>query len=61
VDFTKFVVFFGVNDDPEIFDLLCDSIVRNIRSVRVDDILTIIVNYAYTLAPNTKEIFNAAN
>jgi len=41
--------------------LLCDSIVKNIRSVKVDDILTILVNYAYTLAPNTKDIFNAAN
>lgn len=58
---TKFVVFFGVNDDPEIFDLLCDSILRNIRSIRVDDILTILVNYAYTLAQNSNDIFNAAN
>lgn len=61
MDFTKFVVFFGVNDDPEIFDLMCDSIIKKIRSARVDDILTILVNYAYTLAPNTKDIFNAAN
>ena len=61
MDFTKFVVFVGVNDDPEIFDLLCESIVRNIRSVRVVDILTIIVNYANSLDPNTKDIFNAEN
>ena len=61
MNFTKFVVFFNVNDDPEIFDLLSDAIVKNIRSIGVDDILTIVVNFAYTLAPNSKIIFDSAN
>jgi hypothetical protein len=53
VNFTKFIVFFGVDDDPEIFDLLTDAIIIKMRYVTVDDILTIVTNFAHTLNPNT--------
>ena len=47
----KMVVFFSVDDDPEIYDLLTDSIVLKVRKLKVDDILTVVVNFAHTLNP----------
>ena len=60
VEFSKFIVFFGVDDDPEVFDLLTDAIMRKLRVLKVDDILTILVNFAHTLSPNAKDLFVAA-
>lgn len=51
VEFSKFVVFFGVEEDPEVFDLLLDSFSRSIREMTVDGILTVLVNFAHTLSP----------
>ena len=61
MDFVKFIVFFGVDDDPEIFDLLTDAILIKLRYVNIDDLLTIVVNFAHTLHPNAQTIFDAAN
>jgi hypothetical protein len=61
VEFVKFIVFFGVDDDPEIFDLLTDAIIIKMRYVKVDDILTIVTNFAHTLHPSAQLIFDAAN
>ena len=51
VHLMKMVVFFSVDDDPEIYDLLTDSIVLKVRKLKVDDILTVVVNFAHTLNP----------
>ena len=61
VEFTKFMVFFRADDDPELFDLLADGCNRFLRRMPVDDILTILVNFAHTLNPNAQELFTAAN
>jgi len=61
VEFTKFIVFVGADDDPEIFDILSDEINKSMRRMTVDDILTILVNFAHTLNPNSQELFEAAN
>ena len=60
VDLTKLVVFFRVEDDPEVFDLLQDAILVKIRRLSVDDILTLVVNFAHTLHPGAQLIFDAA-
>ena len=51
VGLMKLVVFFKVDDDPEIFDLLSDAILRKIRRLTVEDVLTVTVNFAHTLNP----------
>lgn len=61
VELSKFVVFFGVDDDPEFFDLLADAVSKKMRYFKVDDILTILVNFAHSLSPNAQELFMAAN
>jgi hypothetical protein len=61
VEFTKFVVFFGADDDPEIFDILLDAILRQLRYLNVDDILTTSVNFAHTLTPHAQDLFNSVN
>ena len=47
------MVFFGIDDDPEIFDYLTDNILKKMRAFTIDDLLTILVNFSYTLNPNT--------
>lgn len=51
VQFSKLVVFFQANDDPEIFDLLSDGIARTLTAMPVEGILTCIVNLAHTGTP----------
>jgi len=60
-ELSKFVVFFGVTDDPEVLDILADYVQRKIRHLQVDDILTILVNFAHTLSPNAQSLFDQAN
>ena len=57
----KMVVFFQVDDDPEIFDLLTDGIVLKVRKLKVEDILTLVVNFAHTLNPGAQLIFDTAS
>ena len=60
-EITKFIVFFNATDDPELLDLVSDAIARQFRTLPVDDILTILVNFAHTLSPNAQDLFNMAN
>jgi len=60
VEFSKFIVFFGV-DDAEVFDLLLDAYARKIRETTVDGILTVLVNLAHTLSPSASQAFKLAN
>lgn len=60
VEFSKFVVFFGV-DDAEVFDLLLDAYARKISRTTVDGILTVLVNLAHTLSPSASQAFKLAN
>jgi hypothetical protein len=61
VEFTKFIVRFGAEDDPEVFDLLAEGIGRALRKMTVEQILTILVNFAHSLNPNAHDLFVAAN
>ena len=61
VEFTKFVTFFGADDDPELFDVLADGISRTMRGMSVDGILTCLVNFAHSTNPNAQELFEVAN
>ena len=61
VEFSKFVVFFGVDDDPEVHELLADAIARKTNMLTVDQILTILVNFAHTLSAESQDVFASAN
>ena len=56
VEFSKFIVYFGV-DDAEVFDLLLEAFSRKIREMPVDGILTVLVNFAHTLSPCASQAF----
>ena len=55
------MVFFGADDDPEVFDYLTDGINRSLRRMDVESILTVLVNFAHSLNPNAQGLFDAAN
>ena len=61
VEFSKFVVFFGVDDDPEVHELLVDAIATRINRLPVEQILTILVNFAHTLSVVSQDVFASAN
>lgn len=61
VNFTKFMVFFKVDEDPELIEILTEQICSKIKYFTVDELLTICANYSHTLSPQTKEIFRVVN
>ena len=61
MEFTKFLLYFKVDDDPEIFELLSDRICRHMTAFKVDELLTVLVNLSQTLSPEVVEVFKLAN
>ena len=55
------MVYFKIDDDPEVYDLLADAIKTNFAHFTTDDILTILVNFSHTLSPETVALFDFAN
>ena len=49
--FTKFMVFFRVDEDPELLEVLCDNIASKMSYFTTDEILSILVNLNHTLSP----------
>jgi hypothetical protein len=60
VGLTKLIVFFKVDHDPEIFDILTDAILVKIRRLTVVDFLDVTINFAHTLHSSSQLIFDAA-
>jgi tagatose-1,6-bisphosphate aldolase len=60
VQFVKFMVFFRVDADPELYEVLSDSIKNNISKLTTDDILTVLVNFSHSLSPETATVFEVA-
>ena len=61
VNFTKFLVFFKVDQDPELYELLSEAICKSIKRLSVDDLLTILANFSHSLSPSSTEIFRVVN
>ena len=61
VNFTKFMVYFKVDEDPELYELLSESICKRIKYFTVDELLTILANLTQSLSPSTKEVFRVVN
>ena len=49
--FTKFLVFFRVDEDPELLEVLCDNIASKMSYFTTEEILSILVNLNHTLSP----------
>ena len=61
MDFTKFMVFFKVDEDPELYELLAEAVSKQGKNFSVDDLLTIMANYTQSLSPQTTEVFRVIN
>ena len=44
MEFTKFLLYFKVDDDPEVYELLCDSVSKKIQYFKIDELLQVLVN-----------------
>ena len=51
VNFTKFILFFKIDEDPELYELLSEAICKKIAHFTCDQLLTMMVNYNQTLSP----------
>ena len=61
VEFVKFLLFFKVDKDPELYELICENICKKIQFFTVDEMLTTVVNLSHTLSPAVHEVFEVAN
>jgi len=61
VNFTKFMIFFKVDEDPELYELLSEAICKSLKRFTVDDLLTILANYSHSLSPSAPEMFRVIN
>lgn len=44
VNFTKLLVFFKIDEDPEMYELVSEVICKNVQRLTVDDLLTALAN-----------------
>lgn len=56
-EFSKFLIFFKVDEDPELVELLCDQVCKRVKDFTVDEHLTILTNLAHTLNPAYEDVF----
>ncbi|CDW91217.1 UNKNOWN [Stylonychia lemnae] len=59
--FVKFAVYFKLESDPELLEILADQVRRSIGRFKTDEILEILVNFSHTLSPECKSLFEIAN
>lgn len=55
------MVFFKVDEDPELNELLTETVCSRIKKFTVDELLTVLANYSHMLSPNTLEMFKMVN
>ena len=61
VGFTKFLIYFRIDHDPELYEILADQIKKNIANFNTDELLTALVNFSHSLNPETTSLFELAN
>ena len=55
------MVFFRVDEDPELIEVLCDNVAGKMSQFTTDEILSILVNLQHTLSPEALQIYLLAN
>jgi hypothetical protein len=58
---TKFVVFFQIDDDPELLTYLIERIKAKMTHFGTEQIIQIIVNIKHTLSPEAMQVVEQAN
>ena len=58
-EFSKFLIFFKVDEDPELVELLCDQVCKRVKDFTIDEHLTILTNLAHTLNPAYEDVFQS--
>ena len=61
MQFTNFLVYFKVDEDPELYEILCNQICKHIQFLKIDQILMILANLSHTLNPSVIEVYKVAN
>ena len=61
MEFVKFLLFFKVDEDPELYELISENICKKIQYFTIDEMLTVLVNLSQTLSPAVHEVFEVAN
>ena len=61
VNFTKFMLYFKVDEDPELYELLSEAICKKIAHFTADQLLTMMVNYNQSLQPSAIELCRVIN
>ena len=55
------LVFFRADEDPELYEVLCDEICKHIKRFNVDQLLTMLANLRHTLSPSVLEVYKVVN
>ena len=55
------MVFFKVDEDPELFELISESVCKGVKKYTVDDLLNILANVTQSLSPTTVEMYRVIN
>lgn len=58
---TNLLVFFRADEDPELYEVLCDEICKHIKRFNVDQLLTMLANLRHTLSPAVLEVYSVVN
>jgi len=61
VQFTKFLVFLKLEDDPELFEIIADGVKANVSKLTTEDMATVLVNLSHSLSPETGSVFEVVN
>lgn len=61
VGFSKFLVFFRIEDDPEVYEILADQVKRSLARFTTDELLTILINFSHSLSTESQDLFSLAN
>ena len=55
------MVYFKVDEDPELYEILTEQVCKRIKHLTIDELLTVLANYSHTLSYTTEEIFRVVN
>ena len=61
VGFTKLLVFFQADEDPELYELISEAVCKHVQRIPVDDLLAVLANLSQSLSPATQEVFKVVN
>lgn len=58
---SNLIVFFRADEDPELIEILCEQICKNVQRFTVDQLLSMLANLRHTLSPSVLEVYKVVN